>query len=99
MAHVIVVVAFVSGMFCATVTTRGETMHFDRFDVCEAAFCFACLYHTGQFSDTYRIFGRLNAIGFRGCSQGDPDRLLENARAWFDRMVEDAGFSPYEREG
>lgn len=70
-------------------------MYFDRFDVCEAFYCYASLYHGGQFTGTYRIFGRLERIKFRGCSQGDPDRLEENAREIFDSLVARGGFDPY----
>lgn len=40
-------------------------MYFNRFDVCEAYYVFACLYHSGQNSEQYRILNRLNRIGFR----------------------------------
>jgi len=46
---------------------------FDRFDVCEAWYLFAAEYHTGQGSDTYRILGRLDRLGFR------PSPLLSRA--------------------
>ena len=34
-------------------------MYFDRFDICEAYYCYASDYHEGQFSKIYEIFGRL----------------------------------------
>ena len=39
--------------------------YFDRFDICEAYYLFASHYHDGQWSETYKIFGRLNNIQFR----------------------------------
>lgn len=39
--------------------------YFDRFDICEAYYLFAAEYHEGQGSETYRIFGRLDRLGFR----------------------------------
>ena len=76
-------------------------MYFDRFDICAAYLCFACQYHGGQWSKTYRIFGRLNRIGYEnGCAADadDPDRLEDNARAIFDALVERHGFEPYKAE-
>lgn len=74
-------------------------MYFDRFDICAAYLCFACLYHGGMGSPEYRIFGRLNRIGYGPPGQGshadDPDHLEENARAIFDALVERHGFEPY----
>ena len=37
----------------------------NRFDVCEAWYLFACDWHEGQGSATYAIFGRLDRLGFR----------------------------------
>ena len=36
----------------------------NRFDICEAWFLFACDWHEGQGSDTYAIFGRLAHLRF-----------------------------------
>ena len=47
-------------------TDDGRTpAEWNRFDICEAWYLFACDWHEGQFSDTYAIFGRLDRIGFR----------------------------------
>lgn len=63
-------------------------MYFNRFDICEAYYCYAALYHGGQFSKEYRIFGRLNRIDFvPGSKPDDPDELNENARVIFDNLV------------
>jgi hypothetical protein len=70
-------------------------VYFDRFDICEAWYMFACLYHEGQWSDTYRIFGRLHAIQFRERPSISVDTLSENAREIFDNLVANHGFEPY----
>lgn len=62
--------------------------YFDRFDICEAYYLFASLYHSGQFSKEYRIFGRLNRMGFNlGHSGLSYERLSENARGIFIRLA------------
>ena len=75
--------------------------YFNRFDVCEAYYCFACLYHAGQWSEEYKIFGRLKALRFDpGLIQagGNPSALYENAREIFDGLVDRAGHEPYQEE-
>lgn len=64
-------------------------MYFDRFDICEAYYLFAAMYHEGQWSREYAIFGRLNRLGFRpgACGINGPDDLTENAREIFERLV------------
>lgn len=62
---------------------------FDRFDICEAYYKFATEYHGGQFSREYRIFGRLNRIGFKPSSAVERGELeSENAQEIFDQLVE-----------
>jgi hypothetical protein len=61
---------------------------FDRFDICEAYYCFAESYHGGQWSKEYRIFGRLDAIEFRPSPMLCVERLSENAREIYDALVE-----------
>lgn len=70
-------------------------MHFDRFDVCEAYYMFATLYHGGQWSEEYRIFGRLNRIKFRPRPNLSVETLDDNAREIFDALVARKGFEPY----
>jgi len=41
------------------------TPSWNRFDICEAWYLFACDWHGGQGCPRYAIFGRLNRIGFR----------------------------------
>ena len=61
---------------------------FNRFDICDAYYVYAANYHGGQYTDTYRIFGRLEKIGYRPSSNLSEDSLEENARLIYDRLVE-----------
>jgi hypothetical protein len=61
---------------------------FDRFAICEAYYMFATTHHEGQWSPTYRIFGRLDAIGFRPRpSLNGPDDLEDDSREIYDNLV------------
>lgn len=62
-------------------------MNFDRFDVCEAHYCFAYDYHDGQFSETYKIFGRLDRIGFKPAMNLKYETLSENGKDIYDSLV------------
>ena len=62
-------------------------MYFDRFDICEAYYMYATLWHGGQGSEEYRIFGRLYAIDFEPSPMISVDTLEENARAIYDGLV------------
>jgi hypothetical protein len=65
-----------------------EAMMFNRIDICEAYYLFACQYHNGQGSITYKIFGRLDALGFRAsCMLKDEEDLNDNAREIFEHLV------------
>jgi hypothetical protein len=64
----------------------------NRFAVLDAYYMFASLYHSGQGSKEYAIFGRLNRLGYKpglGASSQRPERLSEDAREVFDRLVYD----------
>ena len=63
-------------------------MYFDRFDICEAHFLFACLFHGGQGCSVYSKLGQLERMQFR-CAPGiqDPKDLGENAREIFRQLV------------
>ena len=64
-------------------------MYFDRFDICEAYYIFASLYHAGEGSEEYKIFGRLHALKFKpGPMKADRDQLSENGQAIYDGLVE-----------
>jgi len=63
-------------------------MYFDRFDICEAYFVYAMLYHSGQWSKEYAIFGRLNRMGFKASPLlRDENDLSENGREIFNALV------------
>jgi hypothetical protein len=63
-------------------------MWFDRFDICEAWYVFATLYHEGMGSDTYAIFGRLHRMEFKiSPAINGPEDLTENGQAIFNNLV------------
>ena len=68
--------------------SQDKTMFFDRFDICEAHYLFACLYHEGMGSETYAKFAQLERIEFR-CAPGiqEPRDLSENGRSIFRDLV------------
>ena len=62
--------------------------YFDRFDICEAYYCYAYNYHSGQNSPSYEIFGRLVKLQFKPrvfCYE--PKTLSENAKVIFNTLV------------
>lgn len=62
-------------------------MHFNRFDICNAYYVFASLYHGGQGSKEYRIFGRLSKIGYKPALDLCEDDLTENSKDIFNKLV------------
>jgi len=63
-------------------------MYFDRFDICEAYYVFAMLWHGGQSCSVYLIFGRLNRIGFSPSPLlRDETSLTDNGRDIYDSLV------------
>jgi hypothetical protein len=58
------------------------------FDVCEAYHLYASLWHEGQFSTGYSVFGVLDDAGF-GCrdSLRAPKDLSEEGRTIYDSLV------------
>lgn len=67
---------------------------FDRFDICEAFYAFACNWHGGQWTKEYAIFGRLHRMGFRPSNaiQGKGKKgLTENGQLIYRNLVH--GFS------
>lgn len=40
-------------------------MYWNRFDICRAYYWFAANYHTGQWSEEYTIFGRLDKLRYK----------------------------------
>jgi len=63
-------------------------MYFDRFDICEAHYLFAMLWHDGQSGQIYRKFAQLERIEFRPSPcLSDPKHLTENGREIFRQLV------------
>jgi len=63
-------------------------MHWDRFDICEAYYCYAYGWHQGQGSRAYEIFGRLQRMSFRpGVGCHDPRRLERNAQLILGKLI------------
>ena len=63
-------------------------MYFDRFDICEAHFMFAMLWHGGMGCPIYWKFAQLERIGFRPSPfLSDPRDLTENGRDIYRQLV------------
>jgi hypothetical protein len=73
-------------------------MEFNRNDICEAYYMFASEWHGGQFSKEYRIFGRLQKIGFVPSPTLSVDSLSENGVLIYQNLVRN-NISDYESCG
>lgn len=62
-------------------------MYFDRFDICEARYLYVADYHGGQGSELYKVFGRLNNLGFKPSPLLSYDNLSENGKDIYDNLV------------
>ena len=63
-------------------------MYFDRFDICEAHFMFAMLFHGGMGCSIYAKFAQLERLQYRPSpSLSDPRDLTENAREIYRQLV------------
>lgn len=63
-------------------------MYFDRFDICEAHFMFAMLWHDGQWGEIYAKFGQLERLRFQPSPLlSEPRDLNENAREIYRQLV------------
>ena len=63
-------------------------MYFDRFDICEAHFMFAMLWHRGMNCPIYWKFAQLHRVGYRPSPLlSDPRDLTENAREIYRQLV------------
>jgi hypothetical protein len=63
-------------------------MYFDRFDICEAHYTFAALFHGGQWCPIYAKFAQLERLRFwPGAHCGNPSQLSDNAREIFRQLV------------
>ena len=66
--------------------------YFDRFDICEAHYMFAMLWHTGKHSKIYAKFGTLSRIGFRPApSLSGPENLELNGYQIYEQLLEKHG--------
>ena len=63
-------------------------MYFDRFDICEAYWCYASDYHEGQFSKIYEIFGRLYELDFNPSMDLCFESLTENGQYIYNSLVD-----------
>lgn len=63
-------------------------MYFDRFDIVEAHYLYACDYHEGQWSELYARIGRiLTKLRFRPRPSLNYETLSENAQVIYDNLV------------
>jgi hypothetical protein len=63
-------------------------MYFDSFDICQAHYTFAALFHGGQWCPIYAKFAQLERMRFRpGLSCGNPSKLGENAREIYRQLA------------
>jgi len=63
---------------------------FDRFDICEAYWCYAVEHHDGQWSKEYALHSVFERIRFKPRPNLSSDTLDENAREIFDQLVDGA---------
>ena len=69
-------------------------MSFDRFDICEAHYVFAMLWHGGMGSSLYAKFAQFERIQFRPSpSLSGPENLTENGLEIYQQLLETHGFS------
>lgn len=62
-------------------------MYFDRFDICEAYYCYMVEWHGGQTSKEYALTGTFHRLRFRPRPDLSSDTLEENGRAIYDALV------------
>ena len=69
-------------------------MYFDRFDICEAHYVFAMLWHGGMGCSLYAKFAQFERIQFRPSpSLCGPEDLTENGLEIYQQLLETHGFS------
>ncbi len=61
--------------------------YFDRFDICEAWYMYASLYHGGQWSKEYEIFGRLDRMQFKPSPLLSVDSMTLNSKLIFENLI------------
>ena len=65
---------------------------FNRYDICEAYYLFASLYHSGQDSKEYGYLSRLSKIDFNPSINLTEDKLTEYGKMVFDGLIARNGF-------
>lgn len=68
-------------------------MYWDRFDICEAYWCFYCDWHRGGLTDrdyehVRSISETLHRLQFQPSADLSSDTLNDNARAIYDALVD-----------
>ena len=61
-------------------------MYFDRWDICEAYYCYAVEYMNGQNSAEMRMLSKLHGMGYKPSTTGY-HRLSSNGRDIYDSLV------------
>jgi hypothetical protein len=63
-------------------------MYFDRFDICEAHYMFAMLWHDGMWGEIYSKFGQLERMQYRPSPcLSEPKDLSMNGREIYRQLV------------
>ena len=69
-------------------------MTFDRFDICEAYYVFAMLWHDGMFGAIYSKFAQFERIRFRPSPMlCGPENLTDNGREIYEQLLARHGFN------
>ena len=63
-------------------------MYFDRFDICEAYWCYSNDYHEGMFSEIYKISGRLIEMDFNPHFDLCYELLSDNGQDIYNNLVD-----------
>ena len=66
-------------------------MNWDRFDICEAYYCFAVEWHGGQTDPIYQIGGRLSRMNFKARPDLSYEGLTETGREIYENLKEKWG--------
>ena len=62
--------------------------YFDRFDICEAHYIFAMLWHDGKYTKTYGKFAQLSRLGFKPRpGLNEPEDLEENGLEIYEALI------------
>lgn len=67
--------------------TCQERAYFDRWDICGAYYMYAVNWHEGQYSAIYKIFSKLNDIGFTPHKWFDLSSLTDNGSLIYQSLI------------